>query len=946
MAGKRIKGITIEIDGSTTGLEKALKGVDSSINSTGNSLRDINRLLKLDPTNTELLEQKQKLLAGSIEDTSKRLDMLKKANEDVSKTIGNYDAWKNAYDPIQEEIDQTQNHAKKLREEMASMKEVGDIDTDEYKALQVELKNTNKNLRDLKQQAKEVSDEFGNPINPEQYDSLRREIIETEQKLQGLEIESAKTSTALDENFKNASKGAKTLKERMDDIGNAIKSGVFLEAAEQISGVGDKILSLGSKANDSFNDVNNASKKTSAYFGETGKEAEKTAQVIKDVYEGGVGDSMNTVSDAVIAVKQNMKDLDKTELTNLTNQAITLEELYGIDMNETLRGASSVMKNFGMSGQEAMDYIVAGTQNGLDKTNELGDNLSEYSGKFSQAGYSAQEYFQLLSNGLNGGAYNLDKVNDAINEVTTRLADGTIADNIGIYSDKTQELFQKWQDGGATQKEVIDSIVADIANTTNEQDALNQAAQAFGTMGEDGNLRFITSLTSVGSEYDNVKGKAQGMFDATSTPSQEMEANMRKVKDSLYPLGEQLSEIANTIIPPLASGISTIAQGFSALPAPVQIALIAFGSLIAGIAQIAPLIMALKALGLPAALSGIGTAITGTVLPAIGSGIMAFGAFLVPILPIVAAIGGVVAAGVLLYKNWDTVKGKAGQLKDQLGSKFSEIKSDVSNKVSSMKESVSSKFEQTKQKASQTISGMKQSVTTNVSGMATSAAAKVSSMKNSITSKYDQMKQKAAQSFSNMKQSVSSNLSGMSSTASAKLGSIAGKFTSTMSKAKTAVSDGIRNIKSKFHFSWSLPKLKLPHFKVSGKFSLNPPSVPSFGISWYKKAMDQAMIMNTPTVFGYDAKTNQLLAGGEAGREVVSGEEHLVSLIGKVVQNQNSQTESKLDELNSMVQQYFPQVLKNMGHDIVLDDGSLVGRLAPKIDSMLSRIQRHKERGN
>lgn len=946
MAGKRIKGITIEIDGSTTGLEKALKGVDSSINKTGNSLRDINRLLKLDPTNTELLEQKQKLLANAVDDTSKRLDVLKKANEDASKSIDNYDAWKRTFDPIQDEIDQTKSHAQKLREEMASMKEVGDIDTDEYKALQTELKDTNKHLRDLKGQAKEVSDAFGNPINPEQYDSLRREIIATEQKLQSLEKESAATSAALEGDFKSAANGARTLKDSINNIGDTVKNGVFLEASEQLSGIGDKLVELGGAATESFNEVNGANTKAAAYFGETGKAAENTAKVIQDVYEGGVGDSMDTVSDAVIAVKQNLKDLDQTELTNLTKQAITLEELYGIDMNETLRGVSSLMQNFKISGQEAMDYIVAGTQNSLDKTNELGDNLSEYSGKFAQAGYSAQDYFQLLNNGLDGGAYNLDRVNNAINEVTTKLADGTIADNIGLYSDKTQELFQKWQDGGATQKEVIDSIVADIANTTNEQDALNKAAQAFGTMAEDGNLNFITSLTSVGNTYDDVSGKAQGMFEATSTPSQEMEANVRKLKDSLYPLGEQMSEIANTIIPPLAQGITAIAQAFGSLPAPVQIILVSLGALIAGIANIAPSIMALKALGLPAALSGIGTAITGTVLPAIGSGITAFGAFLVPILPIIAAIGGVVAVGVVLYKNWDTIKGKAGELKEALSTKFAEIKENVSNKVSSLKESVSSKFEQTKQKASQAISNMKQSVSTNVSGMASSATAKVSSMKESITSKYEQMKQKASKSFSNMKQSASNNLSGMASIASTKLGNIAGKFTSTMSKAKTAVSNGISNIKSKFNFSWSLPKLKLPHFKVSGKFSLNPPSVPSFGISWYKKAMDNAMIMNSPTVFGYDAKTNRLLAGGEAGREVVSGEDHLISLIGKVVQSQYSQTERQLDQLNSLVQQYFPQVLQNMGHDVVLDDGTLVGRLAPKMDDRLSRIQRHKERGN
>lgn len=105
-------------------------------------------------------------------------------------------------------------------------------------------------------------------------------------------------------------------------------------------------------------------------------------------------------------------------------------------MNESLRGINALMEYFGLDAQKAMDLLVSGTQNGLDKTNELGDNLSEYSGKFAEAGYSAEEYFQLLENGLDAGAYNLDKVNDAINEVTTRIADGTIEDSMSKIDEK------------------------------------------------------------------------------------------------------------------------------------------------------------------------------------------------------------------------------------------------------------------------------------------------------------------------------------------------------------------------------------------------------------------------------------------------------------------------------------------------------------------------------
>ena len=1001
MAGKRIKGITVEIDGSTTGLEKALKGVDSSISSTGESLRDVNRLLKLDPTNTELLEQKQKLLANSIEDTSKRLDTLKKANEDASKSIDNYDDWKRAFDPIQEEIDQTKSHAQKLREEMASMKEVGEIDTDAYKALQAELKDTNTKLKELREQAQEVSDEFGNPISPKQYDSLRREIIETEQKLQSLEKESAETSAALEAGFKKAANETVPLKKAISDIGDNIKNGVILEASEQLSRIGDKLTELGGAATESFNEINNANTKAAAYFGETGEAAEDTAQVIKAVYEGGVGDSMDTVSDAVIAVKQNFRDLDQTELTNLTNQAIILEELYGIDMNETLRGASSLMKNFGMSGQEAMDFIVAGTQNGLDKTNELGDNLSEYSGKFSQAGYSAQEYFQLLNNGLDGGAYNLDKVNDAINEVTTRLADGTVADNIGIYSDKTQELFQKWQDGGATQKEVIDSIVSDIANTTNEQDALNQAAQAFGTMAEDGNLKFITSLTSVGNTYDDVSGKAQGMFDATSTPAQEMESNMRKLKDSLLPLGEQLMELANAIIPPLVEGVQKVADFFGNLPTPIQNFIAILGGLIAAFTALAPVIRAVVTIigafgaatlgpiigiiaGVAAAIAGIIAIIQnwgsitqwfGDVWDSICSGIGSLveslkgwfsdlwnhiqnvwngicNAVQVAVMFLGSIIQGAVQIITLPFQMiWENCKGVVisawNMIKSAVSTAIQAVSGVISSVMGTIQSIISSIWSAISSRVSVAVNSIKNVVTTIFNAIKSVTSSVWNGIKTAISTVVDGIKSKVSSIFNAVKSTVTSVFNGIKSTATSVWNGIKNAITKPVEEAKNKVKGIVDKISGFFSgMKLQLPKIKLPHFKISGKLSLAPPSVPKLEIAWYKKAMDRAMVMDTPTLFGYDAKTNKLLAGGEAGREVVSGEEHLLSMIGKVVQSQYSQMGSQLDQLNSLVQQYFPQVLQNMGHDIVFDDGTLVGRLTPKVDDRLSRIQRHKERGN
>lgn len=437
-----------------------------------------------------------------------------------------------------------------------------------------------------------------------------------------------------------------------DDIGEiaqATKGTALMEAADQLSVVGDKIQDVGDKAVSAYAETETAVTKVNAYFGETGEAAEASAEIVKNVYGSGVGQSMDAVAEAVIMVKKNLGDLGDTDLTNLTKQALTLEELYGIDMNETLRGVNSLMKQYGLTAQEAMDYIVRGTQNGLDKTNELGDNLSEYAGKFEQAGYSASEYFQLLQNGLEGGAYNLDKVNDAINEVTTRLADGTIGDSIDLYSQKTQSLFLAWQNGEATQKQVIDSIVADIGNCTSQQEALNMAAQAFGTMAEDGNLKFITSLTSVGETYDSVAGSAENLFSQTQTPMQEMEANTRKLQQALVPLGEKIVELANVVLPPLMAIITAVSEVFGMLPEPVQNFVIILGALLVAFTALTPVIAALA---------------------------VSFGALNISLLPVIGIIAGVAAAiaGIIaIVKNWGAITEWFGNLWQSVSQKLMEL---------------------------------------------------------------------------------------------------------------------------------------------------------------------------------------------------------------------------------------------------------------------------------
>ena len=191
---ERIKGMQIVIGGDTTGLSKALSGVNKKISGTQKELKDVERLLKLDPTNTTLLEQRQKLLAEAVSETREKLDSLKDADKQLSQNVKNYDKWKAAYDPIQQEIDDTK---KKLNDLKQAQKDLGSPNADGYDKIQAEVKETEERLKDLKAQAKKVSDEFGNPISPKQYDALQREIIETEQKMKDLEESAKKANTAI-----------------------------------------------------------------------------------------------------------------------------------------------------------------------------------------------------------------------------------------------------------------------------------------------------------------------------------------------------------------------------------------------------------------------------------------------------------------------------------------------------------------------------------------------------------------------------------------------------------------------------------------------------------------------------------------------------------------------------------------------------------------------------
>ena len=309
----------------------------------------------------------------------------------------------------------------------------------------------------------------------------------------------------------------------------------------------------------------------------------------------------------------------------------------------------------------------------------------------------------------------------------------------------------------------------------------------------------------------------------------------------------------------------------------------------------------------------------------------------------------------------EAVKEFFGNLKDAASEKFSAMKEVVSEKFSQIKETMGTTMQAAKDTVSEKLQNMKTAYSEHGGGIKGIAAAamegvkgyysagytfidnltggKLSAVANKFKSKMSEAKQAVSNKISEIKNSFSNGLGNAYSTVTNILGNIKNKFSNIMDSAKNIVSNAINRIKSFFNFSWSLPHLKLPHISISGSFSLTPPSVPHFGIDWYKKAMDDGMIMNQPTIFGYNAKSNQFLAGGEAGSETVVGTQSLMDMIrGATHDGVVDEVHSLRLDLNTLIEFLYNWLPQLANLKLVTDTGVLAGELAPAMNEELVRI--------
>ena len=798
----RIKGITVEINGDTTGLSKALSGVNKEIRNTQAQLKDVNKLLKLDPGNTELIAQKHKLLQQAVEETKKKLQSLKEAQKQADEA----------------------------------------------------LKNGN--------------------ISQEQYDGLQREIAETTQKLKDLEAQAEQSATALQ---KIAAAGGK-----LKDIGGKV-SGIGKDLTTYVT---VPLAAAGAAGVKSFADVDKTMALANKTMGNTADQANTLNAAMKDA----AANSTYGMSDAANATLNFARaGLDAEQSAAALAPAMNLAAGEGGDLDTVSAGLVATINGFHGSFEEAgtyADVFASACNNSALDVNSLSSAMSVAAPIFASAGYKVNDAALYMGVMANNGI-EADKAANSLKTGIARLVspakDGAeMMEQLGISITNSDGSMK---DSVTVQKELHDAF----ANLSESE----QIAAASAIFGKNQMAPWLALINTAPGDVNELNaslaacgGTTQDMAD---TMMNGFGGSIEKLKSSIdvlvYSLGQALAPTIQSVI----NFLQGLVDKFNAL-SPAQQDLIVKIGLFA--AAIGPVLLIVGKL-----MSAVGTIMTvvpklAGVISTVKGAFAALNAVMLanPIMIVIAAIAALVAAFIYLWNTneefrqfwinlWESIKQAAITAWNAIGEFLKSAWEGIRSTCQTIFNAIKTFF--------QTVwNGIKNIFSTAVGAVKTVVTNAWNAIKTVTSTVWNGIKSVVTGAVNAIKNGISTGLTAAKNTVTNILNGIKNAFSTVWEGAKNIVSGAIEKIKGMMNFHWELPKLKLPHFSITGKFSLDPPSIPKIGVEWYRKAMGDGMILDSPTIFG--AAGGKLLAGGEAGPEAVVGVDSLRTMIQEAVAGQTA----------------------------------------------------------
>lgn len=396
-------------------------------------------------------------------------------------------------------------------------------------------------------------------------------------------------------NFKSDMEQAKKVgKDAAEEISKELES--TSKVGDSLSKVGDiltvgvttPLLAAGTAVGKFAIDAENSMAMLQGQLGLTAEETEQLQEVAQNVYENGYGDSIESCVTDLALLRQNVRESkDWTEdMTQSTLEQIeTITALFDTNADEVTRTVQ-VMKSSGLieNVSEGLDIITYGFQNGANYSGEMLDTLREYSPQFVKLGLDADSAMQLMIQGAENGAFNLDKVGDALKELSIRVVDGSDTTKQGFEAMglSADEMAQKFAVGGDTAKAAFQETLEGLASIEDPVERNIAGVNLFGTMWEDLGETVILSLADVEGGLEGVEGATERAGEGlNNTFSARATSLAREFKDSLLPLGEALLDIGEDILPEIKEGVEDFADVMEDMDSETAKNVITFGALAA-----------------------------------------------------------------------------------------------------------------------------------------------------------------------------------------------------------------------------------------------------------------------------------------------------------------------------------------------------------------------------